>query len=237
LRFPCVIKPTTKDEDYARHFAKAYRVERREEAVSLWQKMQAVIDRAIIQEWIEGADSDVYFCLQYRPPSGAAATSFCGRKTLQWPPQVGGTATCIPAPEHAAWLTTETESFFAKLGFVGLCSMEYKRDRATGTFYMIEPTVGRTDYQEEIATLNGVNIPLAAYCDLSGVALGDIHSLTKPRGWRDPFGHHHALARGASDPAERLLPGAPIMDVYFRLNDPMPFLETKLAGLRRRLSS
>ena len=48
---------------------------------------------------------------------------------------------------------------------------------------------------------------------------------------------HHALATGATDPAEHLLPGAPIMDVYFRLGDPMPFLETKQAGLRRRAFS
>ena len=41
--------------------------------------------------------------------------------------------------------------------------MEYKRDRRDEKFYMVEPTVGRTDYQEEIATLNGVNIPAAAY--------------------------------------------------------------------------
>ena len=73
LRFPCVLKPTTKDEAYARSFAKAYRVESRDEAAALWQHMQAVIDSAIIQEWIDGGDSDVYFCLQYRPPSGAPA--------------------------------------------------------------------------------------------------------------------------------------------------------------------
>ena len=41
--------------------------------------------------------------------------------------------------------------------------MEFKRDARTGEFLMIEPTVGRVDWQEEVATLNGVNIPLAAY--------------------------------------------------------------------------
>jgi D-aspartate ligase len=236
LRFPCVLKPTTKDEAYGKQFAKAYRVERRDDAIALWRKMQIVIERAVIQEWIEGDDSDVYFCLQYRPPSGAPATSFCGRKTLQWPPLVGGTATCIPAPEEAAQLTAVTSDFFKKVGFVGLCSMEYKLDRVTGIFTMIEPTAGRTDYQEEIATLNGVNIPLAAYCDLSGTIMGDIVRPARTCGWRDPFGHHRALAAGAADPAERLLKGAPIRDVYFRLDDPMPFLDIKLAGLRRRLS-
>jgi D-aspartate ligase len=42
--------------------------------------------------------------------------------------------------------------------------MEFKRDTRTGRFFMVEPTVGRTDYQEEVATLNGANISYAAYC-------------------------------------------------------------------------
>jgi D-aspartate ligase len=38
----------------------------------------------------------------------------------------------------------------------------FKKDSRTGQFLMIEPTVGRIDGQEEVATLHGVNIPLAA---------------------------------------------------------------------------
>ena len=68
-------------------------------------------------------------------------------------------------------LTLLTNRFFSGVGFVGLCSMEFKRDARTNQFYMIEPTVGRTDYQEEIASLNGVNIPLAAYLGELGVRL------------------------------------------------------------------
>jgi len=60
-------------------------------------------------------------------------------------------------------LGRRTKAFFDKTGFVGMCSMEYKQDQRTGKFFMIEPTVGRTDWQEEVASLNGVNIPLAAY--------------------------------------------------------------------------
>lgn len=234
LHYPCVLKPATRDAEYGRRFAKAYRVERAQDAIALWQKMQTLIETAILQEWIAGADSDVYFCLQYRPPSGAAATSFCGRKTLQWPPLVGGTATCIPAPDVAAELTALTSDFFAKAGFVGLCSMEYKRNPANGTFTMIEPTVGRTDYQEEIASLNGINIPLAAYCDLGGISTGTVIGAMPPSGWRDPFGHHQARAMGAADPAAELMPQANIVDAYFRIDDPLPFLATKLAALRRR---
>ena len=40
--------------------------------------------------------------------------------------------------------------------------IEFKRDGRTGEFLMIEPTVGRIDAQEEVATLHDANIPLAA---------------------------------------------------------------------------
>src|SRR5689334_13495845 len=148
LSYPCVVKPATKDPEYGRWFAKAYKVSTPEEALQLWEKMGSVTDRLIVQEWIEGDDSDVYFCLQYRTGNGPAA-SFVGRKLCQWPPQVGGTASCMPAPEFADQLTDLTNQFFAAVGFVGMGSIEYKRDRRNGRFYMVEPTVGRTDLQEE----------------------------------------------------------------------------------------
>jgi predicted ATP-grasp superfamily ATP-dependent carboligase len=47
--------------------------------------------------------------------------------------------------------------------YFGFGGVEYKRDARDGRFLIIEPTVGRTDWQEEVATLAGVNIPLMAY--------------------------------------------------------------------------
>ena len=234
LRYPCVIKPAAKDEAYARNFAKAYRVQGPGEAASLWVKMELVIESAIVQEWIEGGDSDVYFCLQYRPIGGGPPISFCGRKTLQWPPLVGGTATCIPALNPRHELIATTESFFERVGFVGLCSMEYKFDHRDRNFYLVEPTAGRTDYQEEIAVLNGVNIPLAAYCDLTKATSPAIFEQTPPRGWRDPFGHHNALAAGAKDPVFELMPGIKLADAYFRYDDPVPYLAARLGPILKK---
>lgn len=234
LRYPCVLKPAAKDEVYAHHFSKAYRIASPSEAEALWARMEPIIETAIVQEWIDGGDSDIYFCLQYRPPSGADATSFCGRKTLQWPPLVGGTAVCVPAPEFAQELTETTSRFFGQTGVTGLCSMEYKRDPRDRKFYMVEPTVGRTDYQEEIATLNGVNIPLAAYSDLAGTSHAPTLRKTSPAGWRDPFGYHNALVAGGADPVPTLHPDLKLVDAYFRLGDPMPYLATKLSALRGR---
>jgi predicted ATP-grasp superfamily ATP-dependent carboligase len=233
LRFPCILKPATKDAGYAGQFAKAYRVNGAQEAFTLWNKMKTLISTAIIQEWIEGGDSDVYFCLQYRSRSGTTI-SFCGRKTLQWPPLVGGTATCIPAPDVKDTLISQTSGFFSKVGLSGLCSMEYKRDSRDGKFYMVEPTVGRTDYQEEIAALNGVNIPLAAYCELAGLPQPGGKAI-QPKAWRDSFNYRKALAKGAKDALSEIAPQTSITDAYFRLGDPMPYVAANLAPLRAKL--
>jgi len=66
-----------------------------------------------------------------------------------------------------------TEAFFERVSFVGMGSIEFKRDSRTGQFLMIEPTVGRIDGQEEVATLHGANIPLAAY--LHEIGLPGLH--------------------------------------------------------------
>jgi predicted ATP-grasp superfamily ATP-dependent carboligase len=235
LRYPCVVKPTTRHPEWGRRFRKAYKVSGVDDVAALWQQVRDVVDEVIVQEWIEGDDTDVHFCLQYRPADGHPPTSFVGRKLRQWPVLVGGTACCAPAPEAAAELTELTNGFFENVGFVGLGSMEYKRDRRDGRFYMIEPTVGRTDYQEEVATLNGKNIPLAAYLGEIGAPLPSAAPASLPVGWRDPIGDHNACA-ALPGTVIAAVPGVRFRDAYFRLDDPMPFIALKATGLTRRLT-
>ncbi len=234
MRFPCVVKPLSRDPAYGSRFAKAYKVSSAQEAADLWSEMRKVVREVIMQEWIEGEDSDVYFCLQYRGSQNTKPVSFVGRKICQWPPLVGGTASCAPAPEAQDELVALTDAFFAAVGFVGLCSMEYKRDRRDGKFYMVEPTAGRTDYQEEIATLNGVNIPLAVYLGELGLAPPPLVRVDPPHAWRDPIGEYRAHQAGATGTIARLAPGAKVDDAYFRFDDPFPYLVMKCEPVTRR---
>jgi predicted ATP-grasp superfamily ATP-dependent carboligase len=236
MRFPCVVKPLVRDPAYGRRFAKAYKVASASEAAELWREMRNVVREVIMQEWIDGEDSDVYFCLQYRGPHNATPVSFVGRKICQWPPLVGGTASCAPAPDARDELLALTDAFFAALGFVGLCSMEYKRDRRDGKFYMVEPTVGRTDYQEEIAALNGVNIPLAAYLGELGLAPAPLVRVEPPHAWRDPIAERRAHRAGATATIARLAPKAIVDDAYLRFDDPMPYILMKCEPLTRRFA-
>jgi predicted ATP-grasp superfamily ATP-dependent carboligase len=234
LRFPCVVKPLTKNEMYSAKFKKAYKVARFEELDELWRALKDTAGEMIVQEWIEGTDSDVYFCLQYRPRS-SLPVSFVGRKICQWPPLVGGTASCVSAPSVRDELIALTDAFFERVGFVGLGSMEYKRDVRDGRFYMVEPTVGRTDYQEEVATLNGVNIPYAAYCGEIGRSFNQYNTDRLPQIWRDSLSYRKALTASAPDAAMQVSPRAKIVDAYFRAHDPLPYLRMKAEPVERRM--
>jgi hypothetical protein len=141
----------------------------------------------------------------------------------------------VPSPEASDELSALTDAFFDRVGFVGLGSMEYKRDTRDNRFYMVEPTVGRTDYQEEIAALNGVNIPLTAYIGELGLPLPSAESVVRPRAWRDSVASQKSGSAGAPDSLARICPGAKIVDVYFRRNDPLPFVLMKLEPVMRRL--
>lgn len=220
LRFPAVIKSGTKEAYYANKAPRARRVLGLDEAKAVCRAFPAATD-LIVQEWIDGAESDIYFCLQYRGEGGAVVSSFTGRKLRCWPPQTGNTASCVVAPEAAGLIEPLTTAFFDSTQFVGMCSMEFKRDRHTGAFMMIEPTVGRADRQEEVATLNGVNIPLAAYCHELGLRLPPEEPPREKVIWRDPlFYWRHVIATRSL--RDNTVSAATVKSSCWRADDPVP---------------
>lgn len=236
LTFPAVIKPSIKTGDYlTSRFARGYRAATLAEAEAQCRLILPVLPNLVVQEWIEGADRDLYFCLQYRG-SGGTVSSFTGRKLSIWPPDVGTTASCTAAPEAHAILSSMTDAFFDAVGFVGMGSMEYKRDARTGKFFMIEPTAGRVDWQEEVATLHGVNIPLAAYRYETGAEPPREPSTIVPVIWRDSARHWRAMRRA---PARADAPKAKVYDAYWHFDDPVPaffhVLSTTIRILRRTM--
>lgn len=233
LRYPCVLKPAFKHYGYGARFQKAYVVMSEKEAVERFQEISPILPDLIVQEWIEGDDSDIYFCLQFIGADNKNIASFTGRKIRSWPPRIGGTASCTSAPEYEAELTAITESFFKKAGFVGMGSMEYKRDRRDGRFYMVEPTVGRTDFQEEVATINGTNIPLAAYCYEVGLPLPRSTVLVPQRIWREPITDRWSAEL---QPMISDVTGARIIDAYWRADDPQPWFALAIDRIKGRFA-
>lgn len=173
VEYPCIVKPEYRSSEFSSAAGqKAYKAVDEKGLLSFYNSFSAVDPRAVIQEWIDGGDGEIYFCLQYYNSKSEKLVSFTGRKMRQWPPLCGGTASCEPfASDEIEKITTE---FFKNVGFIGLCSMEYKKDVKTGNFFIVEPTIGRTDWQSDIATINGVPIPFVAYCDLVNLEIPSI---------------------------------------------------------------
>jgi D-aspartate ligase len=229
-----VVKPLQKNDDFESLFGKAFRITDRED----WKGLERAYQRwgkkeILIQKWIPGSDSDVVFCLVVFNKEGACAASFCGRKIRQYKPEVGNTSSAeqIVAPEIIA----ETIKFFRKHGFRGMGSMEFKYDAEKKIHYAIEPTVGRTDLQSELAVINGCNLPAIYYFGLIGDSKREEEttrlSTSAPR--------NRIWVRFGVDlkaawyywKADRLTVRNWIMSLLrpvsfslFRLNDPAPFL-------------
>jgi D-aspartate ligase len=230
LRFPCVLKPGLKHAGYGARFKKAYVVNSADEARKLFDEISPVLPDLVVQEWIEGGDDAIYFCLQYMGSNGRAVASFTGRKLRAWPPQVGGTASCMSAADAGEELNAMTERFFAAVGFQGMGSMEYKRDVRDGRFYVVEPTVGRTDYQEEVATINGNNLPFAAYCYECGLPAPEV-SLKAPTIWREPTSDRWSEQKQG---AHLAFTKHKVIDAYFRWNDMRPWMSMQWARVEQR---
>lgn len=225
LAFPCALKPNAHVAAYQARFKKAYKVRSLAELEALYARIHPVHPLMIVQEWIEGADGDIFFCLQWRGADGRRHASFTGRKIRAWPPQTGGTASCTAAPEAAGELAALTDRFLDATGCVGMVGMEYKRDRRGGRFVMVEPTVARTDHQAEVATLNGVNLPLVAYRVLVGERPRAVPAPPRrARIWRDPL----ADRMSAAAQGDAALPAGRLVDAYARAADPLPGLALRL---------
>jgi predicted ATP-grasp superfamily ATP-dependent carboligase len=211
LQPPLVIKPADKTLVLRGAAERAVCVESVSEARRLASEMLRSAPSVIVQEWIDGPDTELFFALFACDRNAQILGLFPGRKLVCWPPAIGSTAVCVAAPEVARELTAQTTQFIRSVGYRGLGSLEFKRDSRTGRFLIIEPTVGRTDWQEEIATLCGVNLPLLTYLAELDTPAPTSAGTFLPRAWRSSVRFR-----------SRLPPGVRMIDGFFRWPDPFP---------------
>ncbi|MDD2852263.1 MAG: hypothetical protein PHY09_10260 [Desulfuromonadaceae bacterium] len=133
----------------------------------------------LVQQWIPGGDDEVYFCLVQYSSEGKLVNYFSGRKLMQWPPLGGSTA--IAVSDEKDETRDLTVAIFDAVKYQGLGSMEYKKDPRNGKFYIMEPTVGRNDFQSYIAVTGGVNLTAAVCREMLGEAAEKPRK--KPSAW------------------------------------------------------
>jgi predicted ATP-grasp superfamily ATP-dependent carboligase len=166
--FPGVMKPGERELGAPRGIPrKLWTFENAAELIDGYRELSRWEPTVVLQERVQGGDSDVAFCLYYCDSASRIKVSFVGRKLRQHPPLYGSTSSAEPAQLDE--IREFAERFTRDVAYRGLGSVELKRDSRSGAFRLIEPTVGRTDYQSFLAVANGVNIPEVAYRDLAGL--------------------------------------------------------------------
>ena len=216
LALPMIIKPADKKLVLKNIVERAVLANTQAEARIAATRMLERAPRIVVQEWVDGPDAEIFFSLFSCGRDGSLNGIFSGRKLVCSPPGIGNTAVCIAAPEASDELGESVTNFVSAVGYRGLGSLEFKRDSKTGRFVIIEPTVGRTDWQEEIATLCGVNLPLITYWAELGRPVAVNDGVVRPAAWRSSIEHRI--------PAGALQPGTSVVDGVFRLSDPLPAL-------------
>ena len=165
--FPCIIKPEYRDLQWNEKVPlKVLHAESKEDFLNTMNKYHLHHTQLVIQEWIDGGDPEVYFCLAYLDRHKKPLALCTGRKLRQYPYLTGSTsvAETVIIPEIA----DESVRLLTTAGYAGFCSVEFKKSIKDGKYYITEPTVGRPDTQEGICAGTGVDIPHIAYLDALG---------------------------------------------------------------------
>jgi len=146
LDYPVVLKPLVRTEKWDRRFTndKLIYVASKKHINIVPSDIFKLSDSYVVQEWIPGGDENVYFVLAHINEKNNCV-SMAGRKLLQWPVLSGSTASCISVDDQA--LVDLGENILRQSGLKGLGSIEFKRHDENKQYYVIEPTVGRNDYQ------------------------------------------------------------------------------------------
>jgi len=235
ITLPCILKPVNKNHAFRMHSPlKAFKVHTREELQAIYSMVSQWEPEVLVQEWIAGGDDRVVYCLGYWNRSGKALALFPGMKLRQWPPECGNTALAAPVSNPLKdRLLKLTGEILGEFAYRGLGSVEFKL-REDGSPVIMEPTVGRTNYQNEIAVLNGINLPAIAYFDLLGRQdmIGRLVNSNSPRkpmklidGPAEKKAAQFYIRNGSLTASQwRESRSGPKKDMLFRWTDPAPFL-------------
>ena len=179
IGFPMIVKPT--------HSLKSFKTFMPKSTESLlgWVKKYCVDLPFIAQKFISGEERETFFSALYLD-HGKVLARFDGRKVRSRP--IGHTTIAESFPDDEVY--QQTLRFFDGLKLSGPVSLELKRapDRS---LWVIEPTVGRTDFWIGLCTANAVNLPIIDYNHQVGKTVPEMRQSNEAVWFneeRDPLG-------------------------------------------------
>ncbi len=171
MRFPVILKPPLSAAPAWEHstYQKAFKVQSAAELRTLYEQCRHWSTALLVQEWIEGPESNHYTCNCYFDADGNVLTSFTTQKIRQWPPRTG--QACLGVECDNGAVRAATIALFAQINYRGLAYLEMKQESRTGEYLIIEPNIGRPTGRSATAEAAGVELLYTMYCDALGLPL------------------------------------------------------------------
>jgi D-aspartate ligase len=229
LTYPCLLKPSLKTDLWETTVrTKVFRVNSAAELLQCYEQIGHAASEITAQQWIEGADSDLFTCNCYFGKDGQPLVTFLSQKLRQWPNDIGVATLGQECRDEEVRETTL--KLFQAARFRGLGYLEMKRDRRTGELVLIEANIGRPTGRSALAEASGVELLATMYCDLLDLPLPEARR-QQYRGnkwiyWRkDLRAAFHCWRRGELTPLAwwRSIRGTRTPAI-FSWRDPMPFV-------------
>ena len=117
-------------------------------------------DQLTVQEYVPGGDGDLWSYHGFADEKGEVLASFIGRKIRTYPTLTGESAYIELAKDEA--LSRLGREVARKLPLPGMFKMDFKRDPASGRWYLLEINA-RCNLWHYLGAANGVNLAAAAY--------------------------------------------------------------------------
>ena len=232
MNFPVIVKPNERTPQWEKYFYKVIKLNRTSDFFDKVDKFFKYTNEIIVQEYIEGDDSDLYFFIGYYNSKSEPLISFVGKKIRQWVPEYGTTASA--EKKFNKFINDESLRIFKAINLVGYGSIEFKFDKKNSVFTLMEPTIGRFNQQFYLATANGYNIASYYYKDLSKISLKiklDVENDNSNVVWINDFSElqsaYHYIRNGELSVLNwiRFLLRKKKF-ALFNIHDPLPFLIT-----------
>jgi len=167
LAYPAIMKPAVRLRLWSKHTKlKAFVASDPSELLAHYDRVHTWADGLIAQEMVQGGDVNHVTANCYFDRRGEPVAMFTTRKLRQWRPVTG--QACLSEEIRDAIVVKETERLFRGVNYRGLAYLEMKRDERTGTYFIIEPNIGRPTGRSASAEAAGVEILYSMYCDALG---------------------------------------------------------------------
>lgn len=188
--------------------------------------------QVLLQEYLPDEFCEDWFTHGYCDATGRADVVFTGRKVRTWPTHGGATAAAYTAADRE--LAMLARLFSAQVGYRGIFDMDWRLDRRTGRYYLLDfnPRVGAQFRMFEDDA--GIDVVRAMHLDLSGRPIPVGSQIDGERFIVEPWDLASLLSTRRHPLGELGGEGRP-KGAWFAVDDMAPLRAAALSQLQRSL--